>query len=90
MTAILLAQLSDPFRIVMLVALVYVWHRNRAVTPGPLPLLAGWAFVAALLPLTTASGAPLVPAIGLGLVSNAVILAVVLGVWTLIQRRRGG
>ena len=80
MTDMIAAQLTDPFRIAMLVALVYVWHRNRAVTPGPLPLAAGWVFVAVLLPLTTGQGQPLVPAMLAGLVSNAALLALILGV----------
>lgn len=86
---LILTQLTDPFRIVMLGALVYVWHRNHQ-NGSLLPLAAGWVFVAVLLPVTTAADQPTVPGILWGLLSNAVILAVVLAgraLW--LQSRRG-
>ena len=86
---LILTQLTDPFRIVMLGALVYVWHRNHR-GGSHLPLVAGWVFVAVLLPLTTAADQPALPGILWGLLSNAVILAIVLAgraVW--LQRRQG-
>lgn len=88
MLQILEAQLMDPFRIVMLIALVYVWDRNRGQTGGNLPLLAGCVFVAVLLPVTMGGTGPAGPAILVGLIANLVILAVVLGLWMLWQRLR--
>lgn len=80
-------QLIDPFRIVMLVALVHVWRRNRGTGGGVFPLALGYVFVAVLLALTMGPPGLAVPGILAGLVSNAVILAVILGLWTLWQRR---
>lgn len=84
---LILTQLTDPFRIVMLVALVYVWHRNHR-SGSLLPLAAGWAFVAVLLPLTTAADQPMVPGILWGLLANAVILGIVLAARAIWLRRR--
>jgi hypothetical protein len=79
--------LTDPFRIALLVALVYVWNRNRGAEGGVLPLAAGYAFVAVLLPASKGMTSGLVPGVLMGLVSNFVILGIVLGLWTLWNRR---
>lgn len=88
MLELLQAQLTDPFRIVMLIALVYVWDRNRHGGPSLLPLAAGYVFVAVLLALTMGAPGQPVPGILAGLVSNAIILAVVLAAWAIWQRLR--
>ena len=88
---ILMAQLTDPFRIALLIALVVTMWRNRAVTGKLVPLLAGMLFVAVIIPATIsppgASSFWLVVAVGL--VANAVILAVVLALGMAVQRARG-
>ena len=79
---LLRAQLTDPFRWGLIVALVATMHRTRGVTGQALPLVAGVAFVALIVPMTLGalSGAALARAAGVGVVANALILAVVLGV----------
>jgi hypothetical protein len=88
MLQLLQAQLMDPFRIVMLVALVMVWDRNRGAEGGVLPLLAGYVFVAVLIPFTLGTPGQQVPGILAGLVSNLILLAVILALWALWQRLR--
>jgi len=90
MLQILQAQLTDPFRIVMLIALVYVWHRNRGPDGGILPLVAGYLFVAVLIPATNGTSVPLVAGILMGLIANLIILLVVLGarmIWQHLRKR---
>ncbi len=97
LTDLLQSQLIDPFRIGLLIALLYTAIQNRAATGMVVPLAAGVVFVAVILPSTmgpgpTGSGAaaalPLWQVIAVGLVANAVILAVIMGVWRIVQRLR--
>jgi hypothetical protein len=89
MQEIFLSQLADPFRWALIAGLVFTMIRTEAVTGRFIPLAAGIAFVAAIIPLTMgARGATVGQAIGVGVASNLVILAVVLGLWTLVQRLR--
>jgi uncharacterized membrane protein len=90
MLQLLFTQLTDPFRIALLIALVYVWQRNHAQSQALLPLLAGWIFVAVVIPVTGSAAGPMLTAVLVGLVANAVILAVVLGAWVLWRRSRKG
>ena len=88
MTAILLAQLTDPFRIGLIIALVFTMLRTAAVTGTFVPLAAG-VFVAVIIPTTMQAGkGPVWQAVAVGIVANAVILAVVMGAWTLLRRLR--
>ena len=90
MTDILLAHLTDPFRIGLIVALVFTMLRTAPVTGTWLPLAAGVVFVAVIIPTTMQAGqGPLWQAVAVGILSNAVILAVVMGLWTLYRRLRG-
>jgi hypothetical protein len=77
---ILRGQLLDPFRWGLLAALVATMLRTEAVTGRLLPLAAGVAFVAAIIPSTmgTAEGAGLARAVGLGVVANLLVLAALL------------
>ncbi len=88
---ILKSQLMDPFRIALLIALVFTMWRNRAVTGTVVPLLAGMLFVAVIIPATiSAPGAlPMWLVVAVGFVANAVIVGVVLGVWAVVMRVRG-
>ena len=85
---LLFAQLTDPFRIVLLMGLVYTMLRTRPVTGTLVPLASGVAFVAVIIPvtLTTGMAEPMWRQIAAGLVSNAIILGIVLGLWTLYGR----
>ena len=85
----MLSQLTDLFRIGLIIALVVTMHRTVAVTGRVLPLVLGVLFVAAMLPATMPSAsASRADAILAGLVSNTIILAVVLVAAGLIARLR--
>lgn len=81
-------QLSDPFRIVLLIALFSTMLRTRAATGIYLPLAAGAFFVAAILPMTMSKGGDFMPAMLAGLIANVTILAIILGVWTIYQNAK--
>jgi hypothetical protein len=85
---ILLSQLTDPFRLGLIVALVLTMLRTESVTGRWIPLALGVAFVAAIIPMTIgrASEVPLVTLIVLGLVANLVILALVMAIRHLVLR----
>lgn len=87
-TQLLADQLTDPLRLGLTVALVAVLLRNRDVTAFWLPLAAGVLFIALLLPLTTARGgaAPFAMAVAVGLLSTALLLALVLGIRHVVLR----
>lgn len=89
MIEILLAQLTDPFRIALAVGLVLTMIRTRSATGTALPLAAGILFIAVIIPTTLQSvGAGLVRHIGLGLVSTTVIVAIVLAIREAVLRFR--
>ena len=85
---ILLSQLTDPFRLGLIVALVVTMLRTEAVTGRWVPLAAGVVFVAAILPMTTARGAEagLAQAIALGILANLVLLALVMAIRHVVLR----
>lgn len=82
LTDLFLSQIIDPFRIALLIGLVITMQRTRIVTGTLLPLAAGIAFVAIIIPttLTQGLGAPLLHQVGMGVVTNALILAVILAI----------
>jgi hypothetical protein len=88
LTDLFLAQITDPFRIALLIGLVVTMQRTRAVTGTLLPLAAGIAFVAIIIPttLTQGIGAPVLTQVALGVVTNAVILGICLGIYTALVR----
>ena len=90
LTDLLQSQLLDPFRVGMIVALLYTAERNKAVTGMALPLAAGVGFVAVILPSTFGPGAAaelgLWTAVAVGLVANVLILAVAMAGWRVAQR----
>ena len=89
MTDLVLLQLTDLFRIGLIIALVFTMRRTAAVTGRMFPLVLGVIFVAAMLPATMPSAsASVTDAILAGLVSNTIILAVVLVAAGLIARLR--
>jgi len=88
-TDLVLSQLSDLFRIGLIVALVVTMRRTASVTGRFVPLVLGVVFVAVMLPATmpnasSSSG----DAILAGLVSNSIILAGVLACAQVIARMR--
>jgi hypothetical protein len=90
MIDIILSQLTDPFRIGLIFFLLLTAIRTRANMGLWMPLGMGVVFIAILIPLTTAaaSAVPRLHAIGLGVASNSVILAVFLAGWTVWERAR--
>lgn len=94
MIDLVLSQLTDLFRIGLMIALVITMLRTSAVTGRVLPLVLGVVFVAVMLPSTMPTGsAPLVDAMLAGLVANAIILVPVLAIAALVlrlRRRNGG
>lgn len=89
MTDLVISQLTDPFRIGLIIALVVTMLRTSAVTGRFVPLALGVVFVAVILPTTMPTGsASLTDAILAGLVSNLIILVPVLAVARLVARLR--
>ena len=85
---IILSQLVDPFRIGLLIALMFTTARNVAATGTVVPLLAGIVFVAVMLPLILQTGSDAGLRMAIGLVSNALIVAVLLGIKAVWDRFR--
>ncbi len=89
MIDLVFSQLTDVFRIGLIIALVITMFRTAPVTGRLVPLACGVVFVAVILPTTMPGGsASLTHAILAGLVSNLVILILVLAVARLISRLR--
>lgn len=89
MTELVISQLSDLFRIGLIIALVVTTLRNAAVTGRVLPLVLGVVFVAVMLPTTMPKGsASVAEAILAGLISNTIILVLALAATLLISRLR--
>lgn len=89
MADLVLSQLTDLFRIGLIIALVVTMHRTAAVTGRFLPLVLGVVFVAVMIPATMPSGsASLTDAVLAGLVSNTILLIPVLAGAKLIARWR--
>ena len=89
MIDLVLSQLTDLFRIGLMIALVVTMLRTAAVTGRVLPLALGVVFVAVILPSTMPGGsASLTDAILAGLVSNLIILVPVLAVAAVVARLR--
>ena len=87
---ILVEQLADPFRIVLLVALLFTAANTSGVLNRWLPIALGLVFVAVLIPTALASdGAePVGALIGVGLVSNAIIIGLMLFAEAVFERLR--
>ncbi len=87
---VFLAQLTDPFRIGLVIALMLTMLRTAAVTGKVVPLIAGVVFIAVLIPTTLQTGqGDLLAAIGVGLVSTSVLLAAAMVVRALVLRVKG-
>ena len=85
-----MAQLTDPFRIGITVALMLTMFRTRANTGTWLPLAMGVGFIAVLIPTVLYPGQDdAAMAIGVGILSTSVILAVAMGLRTLVLRGLG-
>jgi len=87
---LLQSQLTALFRIGLVVFLVATMLRTRGVTGTVQPLAMGVLFIAVLIPLTIGapSNVPLAFEVGVGVVANVILLAIVLGVRALYLRLR--
>lgn len=85
---IYVGQLVDIFRIGLLAALLYTAANTATVLNRWIPIALGALFVAVLIPTALAeqAGPDLATAIGVGLLSNATILAIMLAAKTLYDR----
>ena len=90
MIDLLQSQLTDIFRIGLIVALIATTLRTEGITGRVIPLLAGVVFVAVIIPTTmqTSDTPPLMQRIGVGVVANLIILGVCWGIWQTIARMR--
>ncbi|WP_302175378.1 hypothetical protein [uncultured Hydrogenophaga sp.] len=89
MIDLVLSQLTDVFRIGLIIALVITTIRTAAITGRVIPLACGVVFVAVMLPLTLPTGSvDVVDSILAGLVSNLIILLPVLAVARVVERSR--
>ena len=81
-------QLLDPFRIALIVGLLITANNTAAQVGRSVPLVLGMVFVAVLIP--TAFGSPhgMASAIGVGIVANLLILAVLSAALRLFRRVR--
>lgn len=85
------SQLTDPFRIGLMVVMVLTAIRTQAAIGVLIPLALGVVFVALMIPMTmqSAQAGSLVWLAGVGVLSNAIILAVVMAIKTVIEKARG-
>lgn len=90
MIDLIISQLTDLFRIGLIIGLVITMQRTAAVTGRLIPLVLGIVFVAVMLPTTMPiASVSLQDAIVAGLVSNAILLVAVLAMaWLIVRLRR--
>lgn len=88
---ILTSQLTDLFRIGLIIALIITAKRTVAATGWILPLIFGVIFVAVMIPSTmqSQSAEPFWRLVAVGLVANLIILATALGAFAAFKRFRG-
>ena len=87
-STLLIAQLTDLFRIGLLVGLIYTAERTKAQTGILVPLLIGIAFIAIIIATTMpVAGVPVLQSIVSGLVANSIITAVLWLIWMAIKKR---
>lgn len=82
------AQVTDIFRIGLLMGLIYTVERTRSQTGLMIPILAGLIFVAVMIPSTMpVAGVTLWSAIATGLAANTVIFAVLWLIWSIVKAK---
>jgi hypothetical protein len=90
LTELFMAQLTDPFRIGIVIALVVTMLRTQADTGTWMPLLAGILFISVLIPLALSAGqGAQMTQILVGLVSTSVLVGLALVVRALVLRVMG-
>ncbi len=88
---LLQSQLLDPFRVGLIVALMFTQMRTAESTGALLPLVFGVLFVALIAPMSHGSIGflPDLQTFLVGIVANIILLAVVYGVRAVVMRTRG-
>ncbi|MBL8578749.1 MAG: hypothetical protein JNK47_16115 [Mesorhizobium sp.] len=88
LTELVMSQITDLFRIGLLVALVVTAYNTAANVGLAVPLALGAVFVAVLIPVTMQApeGVTLTMAILTGLAVNVVIIAIILAARTVLMR----
>lgn len=87
-TSLLTSQLTDLFRVGLLVGLFYTMERTKPQTGIAIPLLAGIAFVAVIIPSTMpVTGVSFSDALVTGLVANSLIVAVLWLIFGFLKKR---
>jgi hypothetical protein len=92
MTDLILSQLTDPFRIGLIVVMMLTAYRTRGAMGLMTPMAMGVVFVAAIIPMTMQPDSPdQIFAIGAGVVANVILLLAAMAVRAVIVRvtRRG-
>ena len=92
MTDLILSQLTDPFRIGLIVVMMLTAYRTRGAMGLMTPMAMGVVFVAAIIPMTMQPDSPdQIFAIGAGVVANVILLLAAIAVRAVIVRvtRRG-
>ena len=85
---LLQSQLTDVFRIGLIIAMIVTAMRTRPVMGLTIPLLAGVVFVAVIIPATMQVGSdvPMLHRVGVGILANLMIVGICLGVWQAFRR----
>jgi hypothetical protein len=90
-SALLVEQFTDVFRLGLLAGLIYTTERTRAQTGVVLPLIAGVIFVAIIIPATMPRPeVSLWQAATTGIAVNAVIVAVFWTAWQAFAKAKHG
>ncbi|MCF1707881.1 hypothetical protein L0V05_03515 [Tabrizicola sp. J26] len=88
---LLQSQLLDPFRVGLIVALMFTQMRTAGSTGAIMPLAFGVLFVAVIAPMTH-GGVGLLPDLRtflVGIVSNIILLAIVYAIRAVVMRTKG-
>ncbi len=88
-TDLLESQLTDVFRIGLIIALVATTARTQATTGTMLPLLAGVIFVAVIIPSAMPTTESLARNIGVGILANAILVGLALLALRMYRQFRG-
>ena len=88
LAALILSQITDPFRLGMLFFLTITAARTRSVSGEIVPLIGGAVFVALIIPMVLhPAGEDLARQAIVGIFVNGIVLALFLGVRSLWRRR---
>jgi hypothetical protein len=91
LSALVVAQFTDIFRLGLLAGLIYTTQRTRQQTGVLLPLVAGIVFVAVIIPATMpVSGVPQLTATASGIAVNAVIVGLFWLAWQTFSKSKRG